>query len=112
MRTSTQLAAMVAFLALGSYSAAAGEAGFLGGIDIGKNAARYEVRAGGAAYDVGPFTPDTFDGGVINGEVLAPSPAFLEGARSRTRAVPTLLGATKCTRPSETHHQTSVHHWS
>ncbi len=77
MRTSTQLAAMVAFLALGSYSAAAGEAGFLGGIDIGKNAARYEVRAGGAAYDVGPFTPDTFDGGVINGEVLAPSPAFL-----------------------------------
>ena len=41
MRTSTQLAAMVAFLALGSYSAAAGEAGFLGGIDIGFAILRY-----------------------------------------------------------------------
>ena len=55
---------------------------FLGGIDIGKNAARYEVRAGGALYDAGPFTPDTFDGGVINGEILAPSPAFLAGIGS------------------------------
>ena len=55
---------------------------FLGGIDIGKNADRYEVRAGGAMYDAGPFTPDTFDGGVINGEILAPSPAFLAGIGS------------------------------
>ena len=55
---------------------------FLGGIDIGKNAARYEVRAGGALYDAGPFTPSTFDGGVVNGEILAPSPAFLAGIGS------------------------------
>jgi lipid A 3-O-deacylase len=50
---------------------------FLGGIEIGKNADRYEVRVGGGIYDTGPFTPDTFDGGVINGEILAPSPDFL-----------------------------------
>lgn len=48
-------------------------------LEFGRNADRWEVRAGGAAYDVGPFTPQSFNGGVINGELLAPSPAFLSG---------------------------------
>ncbi|MBE7184910.1 MAG: acyloxyacyl hydrolase [Methylobacterium mesophilicum] len=44
---------------------------------FGKNAARWEARLGGGGYDVGPFTPDTFTGGTVNGEILAPSFDFL-----------------------------------
>jgi lipid A 3-O-deacylase len=44
---------------------------------FGKNAARWEVRLGGGSYDTGPFTPDTFTGGTVNGEILAPSFDFL-----------------------------------
>ena len=39
---------------------------------------RWEARIGGGIYDVGIFVPHDFSGGTINGEVLAPSPAFLE----------------------------------
>ncbi len=47
------------------------------GIRYGKNAEYWEARFGGGAYDTGPGTPQHFTGGVINGEVLAPSPDFL-----------------------------------
>lgn len=49
----------------------------LGGIVVGRNADTLEWRLGGGGYDTGPFTPDTFTGGVINGEVLLPSPDVL-----------------------------------
>ena len=45
---------------------------------FGRNAKYWEVRLGGGAYDFGPATPQIFDGGVINGEILAPSPDFLD----------------------------------
>ncbi|MFC6490027.1 acyloxyacyl hydrolase [Nitratireductor sp. GCM10026969] len=48
-------------------------------LEFGRNADRWEARAGGAIYDFGPFTPQSFSGGVINGELLAPSPKFLHG---------------------------------
>ncbi len=50
---------------------------FLGGIQIGKHASRWEARLGGAVFDTGPFTSQELSGGVINGEIVAPSPAFL-----------------------------------
>lgn len=53
--------------------------GFLGGIKVGKNAARWEVRAGAADYDTGVFSSKTVTGTVLNAEVLAPSPGFLAG---------------------------------
>jgi hypothetical protein len=37
---------------------------------------------GGGAYDAGPFTPDSFSGGVINGEFLFPSFDVLKGIGS------------------------------
>ncbi len=47
-------------------------------LGFGKNADYWEVRFGGGAYDFGPTTPSDFEGGVVNFEVLAPSPDFLE----------------------------------
>ena len=47
------------------------------GIRFGKNADYWEVRFGGGAYDFGPTTPSDFSGGVVNFEVVAPSPDFL-----------------------------------
>lgn len=38
----------------------------------------WEARLGGGIYDVGIFGPHDFDGGTINGEVLAPSPDILQ----------------------------------
>ncbi|MBS9719262.1 acyloxyacyl hydrolase [Tianweitania sp. BSSL-BM11] len=67
------LLALGAVLALGVTPAVSQEAGFLGGIQFDKNADKYEVRLGGGAYDAGPFTPESFDGGVVNGEFLFPS---------------------------------------
>jgi hypothetical protein len=58
-------------------AATAEEQTLLSGIAFGKNAERWEVRAGAAVYDFGPFSPQSFSGAVINGEVLAPSPGFL-----------------------------------
>lgn len=43
----------------------------------GHNADYWEVRFGGGAFDYGPVTPRDFSGGVINAEILAPSPDFL-----------------------------------
>jgi lipid A 3-O-deacylase len=69
--------------ALGAGPAAAQEApGLLGGIQIGKNADAFELRLGGGAYDAGPFTPDSFSGGVINSEFLVPSFDFLSAIGS------------------------------
>ncbi len=48
------------------------------GLGFGKNADYWEVRFGGGAYDFGPATPTDYNGGVVNFEVLAPSPDFLE----------------------------------
>ncbi len=43
----------------------------------GRNADYWEVRFGGAAYDFGPATRRDFSGGVVNAEILVPSPGFL-----------------------------------
>ena len=43
----------------------------------GRNADCWEVRFGGGAFDYGPATPQDFSGGVVNAEILAPSPDFL-----------------------------------
>lgn len=71
------LAASAGLLGL-SAPAHAGD-GFPGNIKIGKNAAKWEVRGGIAAYDSGVFSKQTLDGVVLNAEILAPSPDFLAG---------------------------------
>jgi len=50
----------------------------LGEIKVGKYSDVWEVRFGGAAFDTGPASPNHFSGAIINAEVLAPSPDFLE----------------------------------
>ncbi|MEF2073807.1 acyloxyacyl hydrolase [Consotaella aegiceratis] len=49
---------------------------------VGKNADRWEARLGIASYDTGVFSHKAFDGVVVNGEILAPSPDFLYGLGS------------------------------
>ncbi len=71
-----------ALLACGAAPAVAEDAGFLGGIQFDKNADKSEIRIGGGAYDAGPFTPDSFSGGVVNGEFLFPSFDVLAGIGS------------------------------
>jgi hypothetical protein len=44
---------------------------------LGKYSDKYELRLGVAAYDTGIFSTDDFNGAVINGELLFPSPDFL-----------------------------------
>jgi len=44
---------------------------------IGKYSNKFELRLGLAAYDTGIFTTHDFNGAVINGELLLPSPDFL-----------------------------------
>jgi hypothetical protein len=44
---------------------------------IGKYSNKFELRLGVAAYDTGIFTTHTFNGAVVNGELLFPSPDFL-----------------------------------
>lgn len=51
-------------------------------VAIGKNAAKWELRAGAAAYDTGVFSAQTFSGTVLNAELLAPAPGFLSGIGS------------------------------
>lgn len=60
-----------------SVTTQAAEKTFLGGIVLGKHSERWEARLGGGAFDTGPFTSRILSGGVINGEILAPSPEFL-----------------------------------
>lgn len=69
-----------AFTAVLSSSAFANE--LLGGLVVGKNATRWELRLGAGAYDRGPFTADSFSGATLNGEILAPSPFWLAWAGS------------------------------
>lgn len=45
---------------------------------FGRNAHYWEARFGAGAYDFGPATPQVFDGVVLNGEILTPSPEFLD----------------------------------
>lgn len=45
----------------------------------GRNAAYWEIRLGGGAYDFGPATSNDFSGAVINAEILTPSPEILAG---------------------------------
>ncbi|MEX0347769.1 MAG: acyloxyacyl hydrolase [Rhizobiaceae bacterium] len=59
-------------------TANATDSSFQGGIQIGKHSDRWEVRAGGGSFDTGPFTSQRLSGGVINAEIVAPSPQFLE----------------------------------
>jgi hypothetical protein len=49
---------------------------------IGKNADRFELQLGVMSYDTGIFTHKLYDGVVINGEVLFPSPGFLSAIGS------------------------------
>ena len=44
---------------------------------LGKYSNKFELRLGVAAYDMGIFTTHNFNGAVINGELLFPSPDFL-----------------------------------
>ncbi|MBN9071798.1 MAG: acyloxyacyl hydrolase [Rhizobiales bacterium] len=44
---------------------------------LAPHADMWEARFGGGLYDAGIFGPHDFDGGTINGEVLAPSPDIL-----------------------------------
>jgi hypothetical protein len=44
---------------------------------VGKYSDKFELRLGLAAYDTGIFSTHDFNGAVINGEVLFPSPDFL-----------------------------------
>jgi hypothetical protein len=44
---------------------------------LGKYSNKFELRLGVAAYDTGIFSTHDFDGAVINGELLFPSPDFL-----------------------------------
>jgi hypothetical protein len=44
---------------------------------IGKYSNKFELRLGLAAYDTGIFTTHDFNGAVVNGELLFPSPDFL-----------------------------------
>ncbi|MFC5991135.1 acyloxyacyl hydrolase [Limoniibacter endophyticus] len=66
----------------GAVSAANAEDGFLGGVQFGRNADHWELRGGAGAYDVGPFSVQSFNGVTLNAEVLAPSPDFLSGIGS------------------------------
>lgn len=47
-----------------------------------KNSDRFEIRLGLLSYDTGLFTGKLYDGAVINGELLFPSPDFLSGIGS------------------------------
>ena len=49
---------------------------------IGKYSNKFELRLGVAAYDTGIFTTHSFNGAVINGELLFPSPDFLSAIGS------------------------------
>jgi hypothetical protein len=49
---------------------------------IGKYSNKFELRLGVAAYDTGIFTTHSFNGTVINGELLFPSPDFLSAIGS------------------------------
>jgi lipid A 3-O-deacylase len=44
---------------------------------IGKNADKLELQLGLLSYDTGLFTHQDFNGAVLNGEILFPSPDFL-----------------------------------
>ncbi len=67
-----------AVIPLASLTAAqAADGPFLGGIQVGKHSDRWEFRAGGGSFDTGPFTSQRLSGGVINAEIVAPSPQFL-----------------------------------
>jgi lipid A 3-O-deacylase len=44
---------------------------------IGKNADKFEIQLGLLSYDTGLFTRQEFNGAVLNGEILFPSPDFL-----------------------------------
>lgn len=78
----TLAAASLAFCLSPSGSLAQDGASFLDRIVIGKNAAKWELRAGAAAYDTGVFSAQTFSGTVLNAELLAPSPGILSGIGS------------------------------
>lgn len=86
MRISWLPGLAVLFLAVMSLMAPEGRAGerqLLGGVvDIGKYSDRYEARFGVMSYDTGLFTSKLYDGAVINGEILFPSPDFLSAIGS------------------------------
>lgn len=69
------LSAALAFIPAGQ--AAAGDGPASGWPWVGKNADKWEVRIGGAAYDTGLLTSHDENGFVLNGELLLPSPGFL-----------------------------------
>lgn len=63
---------------LASGPASAGDRYLLPGFGlIGKYSNNFELRLGVAAYDTGIFTTHDFNGAVINGELLLPSPDLL-----------------------------------
>tara|TARA_R110000751_G_scaffold107645_8_gene204061 strand:- start:154511 stop:155095 length:585 start_codon:yes stop_codon:yes gene_type:complete len=71
--------ALAALLAVGlAGPTLAADDTILGEIKVGKYSDIWEVRFGGAAFDTGPASPNNFSGAIINAEVLAPSPDFLD----------------------------------
>ncbi len=75
MKRSSVVSAAVA-VGLGVFVASAVQAGEASG-RIAPHAERWEARIGGGIYDAGVFVPHDFNGGTLNGEILAPSPGFL-----------------------------------
>lgn len=62
-----------------SSPAAAGDESLIDGLrfETGRNADRYEMRLGLAAYDTGLFSSQRFSGLTLHGQVMFPSPEFL-----------------------------------
>jgi hypothetical protein len=48
------------------------------GFDVGRHSNQWEVRGGVADYDAGPFTSQFGNGPIVNAELFAASPAFLD----------------------------------
>jgi hypothetical protein len=74
---------------------------------IGKYSNKFELRLGLAAYDTGVFTTHDFNGAVVNGELLFPSPDFLYAIGS-PRPV---IGVDIATAPGAIHFAYADLHW-
>ena len=77
MRFQYGIAAFVAAQLCFCTAAFASDDAFLSRLEIGKHARDWEARFGGGAFDTGPASPNHFSGGIINGEILLPSPDIL-----------------------------------
>lgn len=76
MRLRSLCAAVAVALTMWPHAGAAADGPF-SAFRLGRNADRWEMRLGIAAYDTGVFSGQTLTGAVIEGEVVAPSPSCL-----------------------------------